>query len=176
MHVNKKPSHSCIENFLTSKSSIELLNRKTQFKNIYCKVYRKVRETNHRSLSYRNKYKLAKPLRVGQEVLLENHNGPFGKSQKLCGLRSGPYIMTTVITKDNYEISLDADPLRIQVVPRNHLVECFPPDNDLPNLSNYEKPSNADKSGHFYNEYAKYRLSQLNQPNDSIIEGQHFND
>ena len=156
---------------------MDLLNRETQFKNIYRKVYRKVREANHRSLSYRNKYKLAKPLRVGQKVLLENHNVPFGKSQKLCELRSGPYIVTKVITKVNYEIALDADPTRTQVVHRNHLVEYFPRDNELPNLlSNYEKPFNDDKTEHFYNEYAKHRLSQLNQPIDSFVERQHLND
>ena len=63
-HVNKKTSHSCIDNILSSKSSMDLLNRETQFKNIYRKIYRKVREANHRSLSYRTKFKLAKPLRV----------------------------------------------------------------------------------------------------------------
>ena len=156
---------------------MDLLNRETQFKNIYCKVYRKVREANHRSISYRNKYKLAKPLRVGQKVLLENHDIPFGKFQKLFELRSGPYVVTKVITKVNYEIALDADPTRTQVIHRNHLVGPLPRDNELPNLlSNYEKPFNDDKTEHFYNEYAKCRLSQLNQPVDSFVERQYLND
>ena len=176
-HVNKETSRSSIDNLLSSKSSMDLLNRETQFKHIYRKVYRKVREANHRSLSYRNKYKLAKPLQVGQKVLLENHNVPFGKSQKLCELRSGPYIVTEVITKVNYEIALDADPTRTQVIHRNHLVEYFPQDNEIPNLvSNYEKPLNDDRTEHFYNEYAKCLLSHLNQPIDSIVERQHLND
>ena len=34
-HVNKETSHSCIDNLLSSKSSMDLLNRETQFKNIY---------------------------------------------------------------------------------------------------------------------------------------------
>ena len=144
---------------------------KTQFKNIYRKVYTTVRKANHRSLMYRNKYKLAKPLRVGQKVLLENHQVPFGKSQKLCELRSGPYTVTKVITKVNYEVALDSDPMRIQVVHRNHLIEFFPRDTDSPTLlSNYEKPVNDDRTEHFYNEYAKNRLSELNQP----IERQHI--
>ena len=64
-----------------------------------------------------------------------------------------------------------------QVVHRNHLVEYFPCDNELPNLlSNYEKPFNDDKTEDFYNEYAKCRLSQLNQPIDSFVERQHLND
>ena len=85
--------------------------------------------------------------------------------------------MTKVITKVNYEIALDADPTRTQVVHRNHLVEYFPRDNEIPNLvSNYEKPFNDDKTEHFYNEYAKCRLSHLNQPIDSIVERQHLND
>ena len=156
---------------------MDLLNRQSQCKNIYRKVYRKVREANPGTLSYRNEYKLAKPLRVGQKVPLKNHNVPFGKSQKLCDLRSGPYIVTQVITKVNYENALDADPTRTQVVHCNHLVEYFPPDHELPNLlSNYEKPFNEDKTERFYNEYAKCRLSQLNQPIDSFVERQHLSD
>ena len=50
-HVNKKRNFSCLDNLLSSKSSMDLLNRETQFKKIYRKVYRKVREANHRSLS-----------------------------------------------------------------------------------------------------------------------------
>ena len=125
---------------------MDLLNHETQFKKIYRKVYRKVREANPRSLSYKNKYKLAKPLRDGQRVLLENHNVPFGKSQKLRELRSGPYIVTELITKVNHEIALDADPTRTQVIHRNYLVEYFSRDKELPNfLSNYEKPFNDKK-------------------------------
>ena len=136
---------------------MDLLNRETQFKNIYRKVYRKVREANHRSLWYRNKYKLAKPLLVGQKVPMENHNIQLGKSQKLCKLGSGPYIVTKVTTKGNYEIDLHADRTRTQVVHRNHLVEYFPRDKELPKLSsNYGKPFNKDRNDHFYNEYAKY--------------------
>ena len=108
---------------------------------------------------------------------MENHNVPFGKSQKLCELRSGPYIVTKVITKVNYEIALDTDPTRTLVVHRNHLVEYFPRDNEIPNLvSNYEKPFNDDKTEHFYYDYAKCRLSHLNQPIDSIVERQRLND
>ena len=176
-HVNKETSHSGIDNLLFSKSSMDLLNLESQIKNIYRKVYRKVREANHRSLTYRNKYKLAKRLRVVQKVLLENHNVPFGKSQKMCQLLSGPYIVTKVITKINYEIALDADATRTQVVHRNHFIESFPRDHELPNcLSNYEKSFNDDRAEHFYNEYAKCRLSQLNQPIDSFVERRHLND
>ena len=176
-HVNKETSHSVIDSLLSLKSSMDLLNRETQFKNNYRKVYRKVREANHRSVTYRNKYKLAKRLRVGQKVLLENHNVPFGNSQKLCELRSGPYIVTKVIRKVNYEIALDADATRTQVVDRNHPIESFPRDNELPiSLSDYEKPFNDDKTEHFYNEYAKCRLSQLNQPIDSFVERRHLSD
>ena len=176
-HVNKKTSHSCIDNLLAPKSSMDLPNRGTQFKNIYRNEYRRVPVANHRFLYYRNKYKLAKPLRTGQKVLLENHNVPFGKSQKLCELRCGQYIVTKVITKVFHEIVLDADPTVTQVVHRNHLVEYSPRENELPNLlSNYEKPFNDDKTEHFYNEKTKYRLSQLNQPIDSFVERQHLND
>ena len=133
-HVNKKTSHSYTDNLLSSKSSMDLLNRETKFKNLCRKVYRKVREANYRSLAYRKKYKLAKPLRVGQKVLLENHNVPFGKSQKLCELRSGPDLMTKLTMKVNHETALDADLTRTQLVYRNHLVEYFLRDNELQEL------------------------------------------
>ena len=67
-HLNKETSHSCIDKLKSSKSSMDSTNRERQFKNIYRKVYRKIRDANHRSLSYWNKYKLAKPLRVGQKT------------------------------------------------------------------------------------------------------------
>ena len=136
---------------------MDLLNRETQFKNIYRKVYRKNRKANNRSLSYRNKCKLARPLRVGQKILLENHIVPFGKPQKLFELRSGPYIVTKVITKVNKEIAIDEDSTWTQVVHRNHLVENFSRDKQLPNLlSNYENSFNDEQTEHFYNEYTKY--------------------
>ena len=90
-HRNKETSQSCIENSLSSKRSMDLINRETQFKNSYREVYRKVREANHRSLSYWNKYKFAKPLRVGEKILLKNHFVLFGNSQKVCELRNGLY-------------------------------------------------------------------------------------
>ena len=74
----------------------------------------------------------------------------------------------------NYEVALDSDPTRIQVVHRNHLVEFFPRDNDLPTLSNYEKPVNDDRTEYFYSEYAKNRLSELNQPIETLAERQHI--
>ena len=85
--------------------------------------------------------------------------------------------MTKLITKVNYEVALDADPTKTQVVHRNYLVEYFPRDNELLNLlSNYEKPFNDDKTEPFFNEYAKNRLFQLNQPIGSFVERQHLND
>ena len=85
--------------------------------------------------------------------------------------------MTKLITKNYYEIALDADPTRNQVVHRNQLVEYFHRDNEIPNLSSYyEKPFNDYKTEQFYHEYAKNRLSQLNQPIDSFVERQHLVD
>ena len=85
--------------------------------------------------------------------------------------------MTKGFTEDIFENPLDADPTSTQVVNRNHLVEYFPPDNELPNfLSNYVKPFNDVNTEHFYSEYAKHRLSQLNQPVGSFVERKQLND
>ena len=43
-------------------------------------------------------------------------------------------------------------------------------------LSNYDEPFNDEKTEHFHNEYAKCRLSQLDQPIDSFVERQQLND
>ena len=128
-----------------------LFNCETQFENMYRKVYRKVREANHQSLSYLNKYKLAKPLRVRQNVLLDNHKIPFGQSQKVFELQSGPYMETKAFKKVLYEIVLDSDPTKTQVVHRKHLVQYFPRDSELSILlSNYEKHLNDDKTDNFH--------------------------
>ena len=112
-----------------------------------------------------------------RKFFLKNHNVPFGKSQKLCELRSGPYIVTKEFTQFNYEIAFDTDPTRTQLVHRNHLVENFDRENELPKLlSKYEKPFNDDKNENFHNEPSKNRLSQLNQPIDSFVERHHLND
>ena len=84
----------------------------------------------------------------------------------MCELRSGSYIVRKVITKSNYEIALDADPMSTQVVHRNHLVESLPRDNELPNLSSsYEKPFNDDKTELFLTNMQKTdslnRISKL---------------
>ena len=171
-HVKEETNHSCIDNLLSSKSLMDLLNEETQFKNVYRKAYGKVREANHRSLAYRNKYKLAKPFGIGEKVLAGNHHVPFGESQKLCELQIGPCIVTKVITKIVYQNALDADPTRTQVVHRNHLAEFFPRDNEIPNLFNYEKPFIKDETKNFYNECAMNRMSQLNQSIDSFVEQQ----
>ena len=94
-------------------------------------------------------------MQIGQKKLLENQHVPFGESQKLCQLRIGPYRMTKGFTEDIFENPLDADPTSTQVVNRNHLVEYFPPDNELPNfLSNYVKPFNDVNTEHFYTSIA----------------------
>ena len=99
-------------------------------------------------------------------VLLENHTIPFWEITKIVQAPTW-----TGNTKVKYLIALESDPMRTQVVHRNHLVEYFFNDIELPNLlSIYEKPFSEDKAKHFYNEYAKNRLFQLNQPIDSFVE------
>ena len=72
-YVKEETSHSCIDKKLSPRISMELLNCEIQLKNIYRKVYPKNREANHRSLSHKNKYKLAK-------TTTSLTKGSFGKS------------------------------------------------------------------------------------------------
>ena len=84
--------------------------------------------------------------------------------------------MTKLITKCDYEIALDSDQTRKQIIHRNHLMEVFLANNELLNLlSIYEKLFN-NKTEHFHNEYAENPISQLNQPIVTFVEGRHLND
>ena len=60
---------------------MDLLNQETHFKYICPKVYRKIREANHRSLSFQNEYNFARPIRFEEKMLLEIHIFSFGKPQ-----------------------------------------------------------------------------------------------
>ena len=108
--------------------------------------------------------------------------GYLGKStysvRKVSKIVQNPNLIVhsnKTITKVNYEVTLDSDHARTQVVYRNHLVEYFPQDNEIPKLfSNYGKTFVSDKTEQFFSEYANNRLSQWNPPIDSFVERKHL--
>ena len=90
-HFLQTSSNKAIKPLVKLKINTSLLIRENQFKHIYNTAYKKSLENNAKIHKYRNKYKLGKPLEIGQKVLMENHSIEDGKSKKLRELRSGQY-------------------------------------------------------------------------------------
>ena len=72
-HSLQTSSNKAIQPLLKPKINTSLLIRENQFKYIYNTAYKKSLENNAKIHKYRNKYKLGKPLEIGQKVLMENH-------------------------------------------------------------------------------------------------------
>ena len=77
----QRSSNKAIQPLLKTKINTSLLIRENQFKYIYNTAYKKSLENNAKIHKYRNKYKLRKPLEIGQKVLMENHSIENGKSK-----------------------------------------------------------------------------------------------
>ena len=164
-HSSTFTDNEAINPLLLKNSSQNLLTRENHFKKIYAHTYEKSRQNNDRSHFYRNRYKLAKPLKVGQKVLLENHNQtePYGKSKKLCSLRLGPFTVSKVVTDVTYEITHDEE-LYKKVVHRNHLMEYYPIGDQLPNLiSNYAPLDFQNDIQEFYRNLNQNRVEKANR-------------
>ena len=162
-HTNstQDSQNKAIARLLLPPVSCDLLTRENTLKKLFCDAYRKSLETTARSHKYRNQYRLAKPLPINQNVLLENHFTPLNISKKLCQLRLGPYSVLKQITNVNYEIALDADPSVTLVAHRNHLVEYFPKEEKLPQLlAEYQNP----RKETFYQNLDQKRLEEMNKP------------
>lgn len=162
-HSSTFTENNAINPLLLKNSSSNLLKRENQFKTIYANAYKKSMETTDRSHYYRNRYKLAKPLKLGQKVLLENHSQPLDKSKKLCSLRSGPFTVSNVITDVTYEVTHDTDQSK-KVVHRNHLIEYYPKEDQLPELiSNYAPLENQNEIEVFYRNLNQDRVNKANR-------------
>ena len=125
-HSLQTSSNKALQPLIKPKINTSLLIRENQFKYIYNTAYKKSLENNAKIHKYRNKYKLGKPLEIGQKVLMENHSIEDGKSKILQELRSSPYTVTNKLTNVNYEIRLDPDQTIKKRAHRNHLIEYFP--------------------------------------------------
>ena len=139
--------HTHSENLLPNKSldrllrpqlSDELIARENDFKRIYSSTYQRCRQITSKAHEYRNRFKLGRPINIGQKVFLENHTADLSRSQKLKQLRVGPFTVTKQITNTTYEIRENANPDNVKVTHRNHLIEYFPKEERLPPLiTNY---------------------------------------
>ena len=160
-HSEDGLSNPKLNKLLRPQLSQELLRRESDFKQIYSSTYQRARQQTAKAHEYRNKFKLGKPLAIGQKVLFENHKIDLTKSQKLKHLRLGPFTVVEQITATTYKIQEDSNPKHIRNVHRNHLIEYYPKSVTLPPLvENYAIPS--DNTDTFYANLATDRIRDLN--------------
>ena len=103
----------------------ELLKRENECRLIYSSTYQRCRQITPKIHEHRNRFKLGRPVRFGQNVFLENQGQDLTKSQKLKQRRVGPFTVTEQIRKTTYKIREDANPDKVKTTHRNHLIECF---------------------------------------------------
>ena len=127
-------------------------------KRIYSSTYQRCRQITSKAHEYRNRFKLGRPINIGQKVFLENHTADLSRSQKSKQLGVGPFTVTKQITNTNYEIQEDANPDNIKVTHRNHLIEFFPKEERLPPLiTNYASPITKDSD--FYKHLVQLQIN-----------------
>ena len=156
---NQLPNKS-LDRLLRPQLSNELLHRENEFKRIYSSTYQRCRQITSKAHEHRNRFKLGRPIKTGQKVLLENHAADLTKSQKLKQLRIGPFTVTKQITNTTYEIRDDANPENVKITHRNHLIEYFPKEERLPPLIAKYAPIETDSD--FYKHLVKTQIDKYN--------------
>ena len=161
--------HTHSENLLPNKSldrllrpqlSDELIARENDFKRIYSSTNQQCQQITSKAHEYRNRFKLGRPINIGQKVFLENHTADLSRSQNLKQLRVGPFTVTKQITNTTYEIREDANPDNVKVTHRNHLIEYFPKDERLsPLITNYAPIT---KDSDFYKNLVQSQIDNYN--------------
>ena len=159
----QKSENKEIDKLHKPKIDSSLLTRENLFKQIYNNANKHSQAYNAKAHKYRNKPKLGKQLEVGQKVLMENHSLALGKSKKLHEIRSGPYTGVTKITNVNCEVELNNDKKVGKVAHRNHLVEYYPAEETLDELT-VDYGINSDSLDTFYENIRSSQLKRLNTP------------
>ena len=159
-HSENNLRNKSLDRLLKPQLSFELLTRENKFKSMYSSTYKRFREITSKAHEYRNRFKLGRPLEVGQKVLLENHKPDLFKSQKLKQLRVGPFTVTRQITNTTYEIKEDENLENVKITHRNHLLEYFPKEETLPPLLKNYAPIEQDDI--FYKHLIQRQIDTLN--------------
>ncbi len=133
-HENENLLPENVKKILKPDISLDLLQRENDFKKIYSSVYEKNLAHQERENRLRSKYNLAKPLKIGTQVLVDNNVIPKDRSIKLRTRREGPFKILRIITPVNYELQDVKNPVKIRVVPRYLLIPYYPKENILPHL------------------------------------------
>ena len=158
-----------LDNLLKPQLSQPLLERERNFKRIYSATFERCREQRARSHAYRNRFKLGHHLDVGQKVLYENHRQGLTKSPKIQRRRLGPFTVTERITNTTYRIQEDKDPIILETVHRNHLVEYYPKEESLPLMIEEYVLSDTHRDD-VYEQFTERRVQQLNDPKETATD------
>ena len=166
-HTHEKPSlalnpHS--QTFQAPLISQNILKRENQFKHIYSKAYQNSRKKFAQAHKYHNSHSLAKPLQIGSQVLLENHQIIPNLSKKFHQLRIGPLIIKDKPTEVTYNL-IDPQTQKTYQAHRNHLIPYIPFKEYSKDLIEYNKKFPIQN----------YRTQQLNKPNQQTKQVR-FND
>ena len=132
-HCENSFKNEKVAKLLQNRLSSTILQRDNEFKKIYFKTYTRGRRVTNKAHEYRNRLKLGKTIKIGREVLLENHAKGLLKSKIILQMGSGPSTVTKQITNTTYEIVHDSNE-RKKVVHRNHLIENFPKEQEIDKL------------------------------------------
>ena len=114
------------------------------------------------SYAYRNQLELRQHLEPRQKVLHENQRN-LSKSQKLQQRRLEPFTVTKRVTNTTYQIQDDKDPMVLQTVLRNHLVEDYRKEETLPPMNKEFVPVNR-RHKNFYENFMEQRIRKPNNP------------
>ena len=93
-HSENSLPNNYLDRLLRPQLSDELIARENDFKRIYSSTYQRCSQITSKSHEYRNRFKLRRPINIGQKVFLENHTADLSRSQKLKQLRVGPFTVT----------------------------------------------------------------------------------
>ena len=122
--------------------SQSLLERERDFERIYSVTFEICREQTVRSHAQENRFKLGQHLDIGQKFFYKNHRQDLSKSEKLQQRQLGAFTITTGITNTTYQIQDDNDPTSTKTVHRNHFVEYYPKEENLPRMIEEYVPMN----------------------------------
>ena len=127
-HTHEKPSTS-INYHLTHNENLpmaqKILQRENEFKNIYYQAYRNSRSKYSQAHKYHNSHSLAKPIEIGSQVLLENHQIIPDLSRKFHQLRIGPLIINDKPTEVTYKL-IDPRSKNVHFAHRNRIIPYIP--------------------------------------------------
>ena len=162
-HGENSLKNELMDNLLQPQLSQALLEKERTSGEIFPSTFERCPEQTARSHAYRNRFKLAHHLEIGQKVLCEKHKQDLTRSQKLQQLRLGLFTVTKRIKNTTYPIQDHKDPTIIKTVHRNHLVDYYPEERSLPAMREEYVPSDY-QNDNLCERFMEQRARGLNNP------------